>query len=181
MNKYIVFNLKALHNFQEYGIEIPLLNSRVLKTLAGLSIQEESFPSQWDVIKEQDLLLAHTSSYVHKVKTSPDEVVYTTYELKKNDGSFYRYHPQQRQKPLSNFIKKAQLHIAGTYIAAKKALSQNFCYHLGGGMHHAMSSRPGGFCMFNDLVIAVRKLQKEELLQNVLIVDLDCHKGDGTA
>ncbi len=56
-----------------------------------------------------------------------------------------------------------------------------FAYHLGGGMHHAMSFKPGGFCMFNDLVISLRKLQKEQRIKQAIIIDLDCHKGDGTA
>ena len=71
------------------------------------------------------------------------------------------------------FVKKAKLHIAGTYLTCEMALKYKFAYHLGGGMHHAMSFKPGGFCMFNDLVISLRKLQKEKKIKQAIIID--CH------
>jgi acetoin utilization deacetylase AcuC-like enzyme len=50
-----------------------------------------------------------------------------------------------------------------------------------GGTHHAFPSYGSGFCIFNDLAIACRVLQKLGLVRKVLIVDLDVHQGDGTA
>ncbi|WP_414528747.1 histone deacetylase [Nodularia chucula] len=50
-----------------------------------------------------------------------------------------------------------------------------------GGTHHAFPSYGSGFCIFNDLAIACRVLQKLGLVEKVLIVDLDVHQGDGTA
>jgi len=50
-----------------------------------------------------------------------------------------------------------------------------------GGTHHAFPNFGSGFCIFNDLAIASRVLQKIGLVRKVLIVDLDVHQGDGTA
>jgi acetoin utilization deacetylase AcuC-like enzyme len=50
-----------------------------------------------------------------------------------------------------------------------------------GGTHHAFPDFGSGFCIFNDLAIASRVLQKSGMVSKVLIVDLDVHQGDGTA
>jgi acetoin utilization deacetylase AcuC-like enzyme len=48
-------------------------------------------------------------------------------------------------------------------------------------MHHAQYDRGGGFCLVNDIVIAVRRLQAEGHIRQAWVIDLDAHKGDGTA
>jgi acetoin utilization deacetylase AcuC-like enzyme len=52
---------------------------------------------------------------------------------------------------------------------------------LGGGTHHAGPASGRGFCLFNDVVLAVRVLRARGALRRVLIVDCDVHQGDGTA
>src|SRR5262245_44664059 len=52
--------------------------------------------------------------------------------------------------------------------------------HIGGGLHHAFANHGEGFCLFNDVAVAVRLLQASAL-QRVAIVDLDVHHGNGTA
>ncbi len=71
--------------------------------------------------------------------------------------------------------------VGGTILTAKLALSQGLACNTAGGTHHAFPSYGSGFCIFNDLAIACRVLQKFGLVQKILIVDLDVHQGDGTA
>ncbi len=71
--------------------------------------------------------------------------------------------------------------VGGTILTCKLALSQGLACNTAGGTHHAFPSYGSGFCIFNDLAIASRVLQKEGLINKVLIVDLDVHQGDGTA
>ncbi|HIK03645.1 MAG TPA: histone deacetylase [Trichormus sp. M33_DOE_039] len=71
--------------------------------------------------------------------------------------------------------------VGGTILTAKLALSQGLACNTAGGTHHAFPSYGSGFCIFNDLAIASRVLQKQGLVQKILIVDLDVHQGDGTA
>jgi acetoin utilization deacetylase AcuC-like enzyme len=61
------------------------------------------------------------------------------------------------------------------------ALEKKFCFVFGGGMHHAKKDYGAGFCLVNDIVIALRKLQAENLIRTAWVIDLDAHKGDGTA
>jgi acetoin utilization deacetylase AcuC-like enzyme len=68
-----------------------------------------------------------------------------------------------------------------TYESSKAALKSGFSYYLGGGMHHAMSFTGRGFCVINDIAIAIAKMQKENLIKHAWVIDVDAHKGDGTA
>ncbi len=52
---------------------------------------------------------------------------------------------------------------------------------LAGGTHHAFADRGEGFCVFNDVAVAARVLQREALARRALVVDLDVHQGNGTA
>ena len=53
--------------------------------------------------------------------------------------------------------------------------------NLGGGTHHAARAQGRGYCLFNDVAVAVAALRGERLLGRVLVVDCDVHQGDGTA
>ena len=70
---------------------------------------------------------------------------------------------------------------SGTLLTAKLALECGLACNTAGGTHHAFPNYGSGFCIFNDLAIASRVLQKIGLVRKVLIVDLDVHQGDGTA
>ncbi|WP_013324496.1 histone deacetylase family protein [Gloeothece verrucosa] len=71
--------------------------------------------------------------------------------------------------------------VAGTILTAQLALKYGLACNTAGGTHHAFPSFGSGFCIFNDLAIATRRLQQLELVKKVLIIDLDVHQGDGTA
>ena len=53
--------------------------------------------------------------------------------------------------------------------------------HLGGGFHHAFPDHGEGFCVVNDIAIAIRKMQRDGRIKRALTVDCDVHQGNGTA
>ncbi|MEN9865675.1 MAG: Acetoin utilization protein AcuC [Pseudomonadota bacterium] len=74
--------------------------------------------------------------------------------------------------------------VAGTIAAAKYALQGNYAWNLGGGYHHATRAACEGFCIYNDIGIAVRQLRQQGLLAadaKILIIDVDAHHGNGNA
>jgi len=84
--------------------------------------------------------------------------------------------------PLSRALVQREILIAdGTIKASEFALKHGISMNIAGGTHHAFSNRGEGFCMLNDQAIGARYLQQNTLAQNILIVDLDVHQGNGTA
>ncbi|MEO1070489.1 MAG: histone deacetylase [Cyanobacteria bacterium J06638_6] len=71
--------------------------------------------------------------------------------------------------------------VGGTILTAKLALEHGLACNTAGGTHHAFPDYGSGFCIFNDLAIAIRVLQQQGRVRRVLILDLDVHQGDGTA
>lgn len=70
----------------------------------------------------------------------------------------------------------------GTLAAARSAATGNgIGFNLGGGFHHAQADKAEGFCAIADVAIAIRALQRDGLARRVLVVDLDCHHGNGNA
>jgi acetoin utilization deacetylase AcuC-like enzyme len=70
---------------------------------------------------------------------------------------------------------------AGTVLTARLALAHGLACNTAGGSHHAFAAYGSGFCVFNDVAVAVSVLLREGLVERVLVVDLDVHQGDGTA
>lgn len=68
----------------------------------------------------------------------------------------------------------------GTLEAAEHALGAGIAMNLAGGTHHAFPSHGEGFCVLNDVAIAVRSLRARGLIRRAAIVDLDVHQGNGT-
>jgi len=69
----------------------------------------------------------------------------------------------------------------GTLRAARAAIDTGLAGNLAGGSHHAFADHGEGFCVLNDVAIAVVKLRAEQALGRALIIDLDVHQGNGTA
>ena len=69
--------------------------------------------------------------------------------------------------------------VGGTVAALDRILAGELehAFHPGGGLHHAMPGRAGGFCVYNDLAIAIRRAR--DAGHRVLYVDVDAHHGDG--
>jgi acetoin utilization deacetylase AcuC-like enzyme len=66
-------------------------------------------------------------------------------------------------------------------LAARLALDDGIGYNLGGGFHHACPDHGEGFCAINDIAVAVRRAQRDGLIERAMVVDCDVHHGNGTA
>jgi len=71
--------------------------------------------------------------------------------------------------------------IAALELHKKGAGRTGFACFLGGGNYHAQRDYGIGFCIFNDVVVSLRRLQAEKSIRTAWVVDIDAHKGDGTA
>ena len=73
------------------------------------------------------------------------------------------------------------MNVGGTIKAAELALESGLGLNCGGGAHHAFADHGEGFCLLNDIAVAVKKLLKAKKICRAVIIDLDAHQGNGTA
>ncbi len=174
----------------EFGIQIPVYDSRASRTFQRLLAHPLLGPrrAEWhrehagEPIERADLLRAHSREYVDRLYGEGlEEEIIRTFELRDSSGRPFRYDPASARRPLRELLGQALRMVSGTCQCCRQALQGGFCYYFGGGTHHAQHEAGKGFCLLNDTVIALRKLQAEGLVRNAWVIDLDAHKGDGTA
>jgi acetoin utilization deacetylase AcuC-like enzyme len=78
-------------------------------------------------------------------------------------------------------VQRAFASVGGTISASLQALEHGWGATLGGGTHHAFRSEGAGFCVFNDIAVAIQFLRQRGLIRRAAVIDLDVHQGDGTA
>jgi acetoin utilization deacetylase AcuC-like enzyme len=78
-------------------------------------------------------------------------------------------------------VERGRRSVGGTLCAARGALERGIGMNLGGGTHHAGRDFARGYCLFNDVAVALARLRAEGLARRALVVDCDVHQGDGTA
>jgi acetoin utilization deacetylase AcuC-like enzyme len=77
--------------------------------------------------------------------------------------------------------RRSRLAVQGTLMASRAALEDGLAANLAGGTHHAFPAHGEGFCLLNDVAVAIRVLQRDGRARRALVIDLDVHQGNGTA
>jgi acetoin utilization deacetylase AcuC-like enzyme len=80
-----------------------------------------------------------------------------------------------------NLFSRSATEVEATRLACNAALSEGVGVCLAGGTHHAFREHGEGYCVFNDIAIAIRDLQDKRPGIKVMVVDTDAHQGNGTA
>ena len=145
------------------GHRFPLAKYRLVREAAegveGIDVQD-SEAAGWD-----DIRRTHSADWVDRVR----------------DGRLERRELLGLGLPWSEaLVERARRATGATTLAARAALADGIAANLGGGTHHAFADVGRGFCVFNDVVTAVRVLRSEGRIGRVLVVDVDVHQGDGT-
>lgn len=111
------------------------------------------------------LLLVHTPDYVDR---------FTAGQLGSDES-------RRLGLPWSRALVERSLRaVGGTCEACVAALDRGIAMNLAGGTHHAFADHGEGFCVFNDVAVAIRMLQRAGRVRRAAIVDLDVHQGNGT-
>lgn len=113
-----------------------------------------------------DTLLVHTDDYITRLRSG----MLSERELRRLGLPWSR-----------GLVRRSFMATGGTISAARRALESGIGSNLAGGTHHAFADRGEGFCVLNDVAIAIRALRRDELIERAGIVDCDVHQGNGTA
>jgi acetoin utilization deacetylase AcuC-like enzyme len=141
------------------------------------------YPLLKDRLLAEGILAAGDILEPEPLDTLTLELVHTREYLRKLESSSLTAAEQRRLGlPWSEALwQRSRLASAGTLLAARAALEHGLGGNLAGGTHHAFADHGEGFCVLNDVAIAIRKLQAERAIERAAIVDLDVHQGNGTA
>jgi acetoin utilization deacetylase AcuC-like enzyme len=143
---------------EKYG----LIHQQLLRT--GVAAHDEFLTPE--PARDADLLLVHTPAWVMKLTTgtlSPREELLMEVP----------YSPE--------LVRSFWLAAGGSILAAQCAMRDRVGVNIGGGFHHAFADHGEGFCVINDIAVAIRKLQHQGLVTRAMTVDCDVHQGNGTA
>ena len=146
------------------GHRFPLPKYRLLREAVereGLGAVCGSDAASWEL-----LATVHEHDYLERVRR----------------GALSRREERALGLPWSpELVERGRRSTFGTVHAARDALARGLGMNLGGGTHHAAFAQGRGYCLFNDVVVAIAALRAEAALGRVLVVDCDVHQGDGTA
>jgi len=78
-------------------------------------------------------------------------------------------------------VRRTFASVGGTLAAAEEALRKGWGGNLAGGTHHAFRAEGSGYCVFNDIAVAILYLRYHRGIAKAAVIDLDVHQGDGTA
>ncbi len=138
------------------------VRERLLRDSAGKDIEFLTPPPA----RDEDVLRVHTQEYVKKL---------TSGTLSKEDIILL-------ELPYSKALVDASfLCCGGTILASRVALEDGIGIHIGGGFHHAFPDHGEGFCVLNDIAVAIKRLLNDGVIERALVVDCDLHQGNGTA
>ncbi|MHA1948462.1 MAG: acetoin utilization protein AcuC [Candidatus Thorarchaeota archaeon] len=157
------YEFKKDHPLKPDRLKLTYLLSKELGLLDKVNVIEPA-----SAVREE-LELFHSSEFIDAVEDS---------------GTNNNPHPQfglgTSDNPIFPLIHDTGARYVGATLDAMRGMmagnSNAFC--ISGGLHHAHQSEASGFCIYNDIVIAIKMLQKKRDAK-VLYLDIDAHHGDG--
>jgi acetoin utilization deacetylase AcuC-like enzyme len=118
-----------------------------------------------DSTSDDLLRLVHTPAYVDRITT----------------GKLASGEERRLGFPWSPaLVERSRRTVGATIATARHALQHGLAMNLAGGTHHAFPDHGEGFCVFNDVGITIRLLQREGRIRRAAVIDLDVHQGNGT-
>jgi acetoin utilization deacetylase AcuC-like enzyme len=131
---------------------------------SGLVAEGDLIPAE--PAQDETLLLVHTREYLEKVV----------------QGTLSEKELRRIGFPWSTkLVERSRRSVGASIAACRAAWVEGVAANLGGGTHHAYPDHGAGYCIFNDVAVATRVMQREEHARRIVILDCDVHQGNGTA
>jgi acetoin utilization protein AcuC len=160
---YLKYQFGPSHPFKPIREKDTLDLLRELGVFNGKAEHRLPLPAAKD-----DLLSVHTREYVEYVQRMCAE------------GRGYL---DYGDTPAAHGLYEGSLAVVGGSLLGAKLIMEgevDHAFNPGGGLHHARADRASGFCVFNDIAVAIRFLQRRYGLKRIAVIDIDGHHGDGT-
>jgi acetoin utilization deacetylase AcuC-like enzyme len=161
----IVYHDQYAVSFPEAPV-VPLRAVRIVALLASVGLVLRRSVHRPEPVWLKALALVHTPEYLDAVHDVGKMISIMGVEV----GA----------EQIDRLIQYQRLQTGGTLMAVRRARQRGLAVNLGGGYHHAAAGNGGGFCIFNDVAVAIADERRRGFAGRVLVVDLDLHDGDGT-
>lgn len=116
-------------------------------------------------VTREQLLRVHTADYVDRLTS----------------GALSESEVRRLGFPWSpGLVERSLRAVGGTCEAVSAALEHGVAMNLAGGTHHAFATHGEGFCVFNDVAVALREVLESRRIARAAVIDLDVHQGNGT-
>ncbi len=165
---FLGYDLGADHPMNPVRLELTMALARSLGVLDAPGVLLGRPESAADAVLET----VHSHEYVHAVRNAPDDVM---------GRLFLRFGLGTPDNPVFARMHESSALLAGGTLTAAEAVwsgRQAHAVNIGGGLHHAMRGRASGFCVYNDVAVAIARMLADGA-QRVAYVDVDVHHGDG--
>ena len=162
-----------VHIHEGYVVDLPPGHAFPMRKFAALRdiLLAEGLVAPPDIVAPHEapwelLGLAHSDDYLAKLR----------------QGTLSRDEERRLGLPWSEaLVRRSRLATMGTLLAAEEALRAGISANLAGGTHHACHDHGEGYCVINDVAVAVRRLARDGAAERFLVIDLDVHQGNGNA
>ena len=170
-------------DYQKYnfGVDHPFKPLRFKLTYSLMEKLELLENERLELLKpreatREELERVHSSKYIDVVKKlseNPNDRTISpyTYGLGPGDNPIFK-----------GMYEAAALVCGGSIIAADNVWNNEdfkVAFNIVGGLHHAGKDKASGFCIFNDIAVAIHHLKSLKENIKIAYVDIDCHHGDG--
>lgn len=154
-----------------------------VKLPEGHPFPMRKFPALFEILTQQGLIGSANSIPVAEATWHDLALVHTAEYLSRlRSGKLDRKAERKMGLPWSSaLVRRSRLAVQGTVNASRMALEDGVAANLAGGTHHAFAGHGEGFCVLNDVAVAIRVLRREGRIARALVIDLDVHQGNGTA
>ena len=162
----LVFDDRYRHGLPGVPMD-PLRGDKILGAVREAGLLDRELLSEPRPASLQNLLRVHTAEYLQSVQEPATLTRIMGAEI--------------AAREVEGTLDQQRLMTGGTIQATRLAMrTGGIAVHLGGGFHHAAADAGLGFCVFNDVAVAVRRLRGRGFTEPMLVVDLDVHDGNGT-
>ncbi|CAN5629306.1 acetoin utilization protein AcuC [soil metagenome] len=125
------------------------------------------------VATDEELLAAHSPDFIDAVKRASTGAG--------SAAAFQTFGLGSQDVPIVPGMHDMAAHVAGATLHAAELVMSGAvtrAFSIAGGLHHARRAEAAGFCVYNDLAVAIRWLQRTHNAR-VMYIDIDAHHGDG--
>jgi acetoin utilization protein AcuC len=168
-DRMAAYNFGPGHPLAPVRVELAVRLARDLGLLDGPNVVEKTA----DLATDDELMLVHTADYIQAVRRAAEDP--STVDLGHGLGT--------EDDPVFPGMHDAAAHVVGASLVAMRSVwgpeaDSEHAINIAGGLHHAMASSASGFCIYNDVAVAIAWALANGA-ERVAYVDIDVHHGDG--